>query len=177
MRARPKPLAGRKVVLVVAHHGYREEELAEPLALLTREGAEVQIASSSLGPASGMGGGRCDPQRLYSAVDVSSVDALVFVGGTGAAEYFDDRTAQRLVREAVTAGKLVGAMCFASSILANAGVLEGKPATGYPSREAHLRARGARYTGEPVAIAGRIVTGRGPEDAGAFAGALLAALS
>ena len=43
--------------------------------------------------------------------------------------------------------------------------------------EAHLRERGARPTGEAVTVSGPVVTGRGPEDAKAFAAALVARLS
>ena len=168
--------SGKQVVLIVAHQRYRDEELEEPRRLLTKAGAQVRVACSSLGLAEGMQGGNCSPDLLYSAIDVAGLDALVFVGGTGATEYFDDLTAHKLIRAAVAAGKLVGSICFASSTLANAGVLEGLPATGFPTREAHLRAKGVDYTGEAVTVAGRIVTGRGPEDAKAFGEALVQAL-
>jgi protease I len=170
-------LAGKRVVLVVPHQRYRDEELTEPRKVLEKAGAEVRVASSSLGLAGGMQGGNCSPDLLYSAVEVGDLDALVFVGGTGATEYFDDFTAHRLARAAVAQGKLLGAICFASSTLANAGVLEGLGATGFPSRELHLRSRGVDYTGEPVTVSGRIVTGRGPEDARAFGEALRDALA
>ena len=97
-----------------------------------------------------MNGGSCQPDLLYSAVRVEDLDALVFVGGVGASEYFPDRTAHRLAQEAAQAEKLLGAICFASSTLANAGVLEGLEATCFPSREAHLRSKGALPTGAPV---------------------------
>jgi protease I len=171
------PLTGKRAVLVIAHSGYREEELDEPRRALERAGAHVRVASSSLGAAHGMSGGTCEPDLLYSAIQLDDLDALVFVGGTGASEYFPDRTAHRLAREAAQQEKVLGAICFASSTLANAGVLEGLQATGFPSREAHLRSKGVVYTGDPVTTTGRIVTGRGPEDARAFGDALVEALS
>jgi protease I len=136
----------------------------------------VRLASSSLAPATGMGGGQRLPEVLYCAVRPADLDALVFVGGTGAVEYFHDRTAHRLAREALQEGKVVGALCYASSVLAEAGLLDGRPATGWPSREAHVRERGGVWTGAPVEVAGRVVTGRGPDDAPAFARALVDAV-
>ena len=41
-------------------------------------------------------------------------------------------------------------------------------ATAFPDREDDLRARGAIWTGEPVTVDGRIITGNGPEAASAF---------
>lgn len=166
----------RRAVLIVAHHGYREEELDLPRRALEAAGVVCEVASSSLAPATGMQGGQVQPDRLYSAVEVDRLDALVFVGGTGAAEYFPDRTAHRLAREAAARGKVVGAICYAGSILAGAGLLEGRQATAWPTREAHLRSQGALWSGAPVTTAGKIVTGRGPEDAAAFGAALVAAL-
>lgn len=171
------PLEGKRALLVIAHEGFREEELDAPRRALEGAGARVVVASSSLAPARGMHGGEAAPDLLYCAARVDDLDALVFVGGVGAAEYVPDRTAHRLAREALQQGKVVGAICYAASILAEAGLLEGRPATGWPAREAHLRARGAVWTGEPVTVAGRVVTGRGPDDAEAFARALVAALS
>ncbi len=169
-------LKGKRVVFIIAHHGYREEELEQPRRALRRAGAKVLVASSALSPSLGMHEGTCAPDLLYSAIRLEEVDALVFVGGTGATEYFDDRTAHRLVREAVERELVLGAICFAGSTLANAGVLEGLRATCYPTREEHLRSRGVVTTGEGVTVSGGIVTGRGPEDAKAFGAALVRAL-
>lgn len=162
-------LDGKTVALVVPHQGFREEELLAPRAWFEAEGATVRVASSSTAPAAGMAGGECFPDLLYSALQVGELDALVFVGGAGAAEYFEDRTAHRLIREAVQAGKVVAGICFATSTLANAGVLEGRLATGFPTRELHLRSQGVDYTGDPVTTSGSLITGRGPDDAEAFA--------
>jgi len=170
-------LAGRRALLIVAHAGFREEELDLPRRALEAAGAEVAVASSATAPASGMGGGQAFPDLLYCAARPADYDAVVFVGGTGAAEFFPDRTAHGLAREALAQGKVVGAICFAGSILAEAGLLEGRRATAFPSRRPHLEARGAVWTGAPATTDGDLVTGRGPEDAQAFADALVAAVA
>jgi protease I len=166
----------KRVVLVIAHSGYCEQELEAPLAALKRAKIEVEVASSSLAPATGMGGTTHTLDLLYSAVDPVACDALVFVGGTGASEYFHDRTAHALARAALEGGRLVGAICYGPSILANAGVLEARRATCDPSRALHLRAKGVEVVDEPVVLDGALLTGRGPDDAEAFAKALVEAL-
>lgn len=170
-------LKGKKVVFVIASRGFRDEELLEPRAVLEAKGASVEVVSSAMGPALGMLGARVEPHRLYSAVKVSELDALVFVGGEGASEFWDDRTAHRLAREAVAAEKILGAICIAPSTLANAGLLEGRRVTAYPTRAAHLRSRGALVVTDPVVRDGRLVTASGPPAAKAFGEALALALA
>ena len=167
-----------RAVFVIPHHAYRAEELEVPRDALSAAGVEVLVASSSLGPATDMSGARgCEPDLLYSAVDPSALDALVFVGGTGSAEYFEDRTAHGLAQAALAQGKLVAAICFAPSILANAGLLEGRRATCAPARRAHLAAQGVELVDAAEVRDGAILTGRGPQDSEAFARALVEALA
>lgn len=166
----------RCALLVIAHQGYREEELELPRRALEAAGVVVAIASSSLAPARGMQGGTTQPDLLYCAARPEDYAAVVFVGGYGAAEYFPDRTAHQLAREALKAGRVLGAICYGGSVLAEAGLLAGRRATAWPGREGHLREKGAVWSGSAVEVDGAIVTGRGPEDAQAFADALVAAI-
>jgi protease I len=166
-------LEGKRAVFVIAFRGFRDEELLEPRAALEAEGARVQVASSALGTAEGMLGAAVAPDLLYTAIRVGELDALVLVGGDGAAEYWDDRAAHKLAREAQAQKKVLGAICFAPSTLANAGLLEGRRATCFPSRKGHLVSRGAIFVAEPAVRDGLLVTGEGPQAARAF-GALLA---
>lgn len=66
----------------------------------------------------------------------------------------------------------MSAICLAPVTLANAGLLEGKRATVYPSAKSFLKWKGATYTGNPVEVDGNIVTANGPEVAEEFAQAV-----
>lgn len=168
--------AERRALFVIAHQGYREEELSEPRAALEAVGVKVEVASSSLGPASGMQGGTVQPDLLYCAARPADYAAVLFVGGYGAAEYFPDRTAHELAREALRLGRVVAAICYGASVLAEAGLLAGRKATGWPGREAHLRERGAVWTGATLEVDGALVTARGPEAAAELGRALVSAI-
>jgi len=161
-------LTGKRIVMVIAKTKFRDEEYTEPRKVLESEGAAVTVASSSLGLADGMLGLKVKPDVLIGDVQEKDYDGIVFVGGGGAKEYFDDPVAHRLAREFFEQGKLTSAICITPATLANAGVLTGRKATSFPSSEGALRSHGAIVTGQDVSVDGRIVTGVGPEAARKF---------
>ncbi|MEM5878899.1 MAG: DJ-1/PfpI family protein [Candidatus Aenigmatarchaeota archaeon] len=169
-------LEGKKVLMIVAPENFRDEELLKPKEILENVKAEVKIASKGVATARGMLGASVSVDLDLSEVEVKSYDAVIFVGGTGAQVYFDDPTALKIAREAYEQRKIVGAICIAPSILANAGILEGKKATSWPSEVSNLEARGASYTGELVTVDGNIITAKGPEAASQFGRAIAEAL-
>ena len=170
-------LTGMDVLLEIASSDFRDEEYREPAEALARAMAGVVIASSSKDPAVGMSGSRVAPDLLLSEVDVSKYAAIIFVGGSGASEYFEDAAAHKIAREAVEQDKLVCAICIAPSTLANAGVLRGKNATCFSSEKANLEAKGAKVVKKSIVRDGKIITADGPDSAAAFAKAVCEALA
>jgi protease I len=169
-------LTGKKVALIIASRNFRDEEFSEPKALLEQAGAEITVASSTGEAARGMFGMWATPNTTIHEIDPDAFDAVVFVGGSGAHEYFSDPTAHEIARKAAEIDTVLGAICIAPSTLANAGVLEGKRATSYPSEKENLIRRGAQYTGSLVEVDGKLITGIGPEAARSFGEALIQAL-
>lgn len=158
----------KKAVLVIAEQTFRDEEYLVPKEILARAGVEVATASTTTGEAVGKLGHKVRPDLLVSQIKVEDYDALVFVGGGGAAQYFADETAHKLARGFAQAGKVVAAICIAPVILARAGLLNGKRATVFPDGAPELTKAGAIYTAQKVERDGRIITGNGPEAAEAF---------
>ena len=66
-------------------------------------------------------------------------------------------------------GKYVAAICAAPKALAQAGLLEGKTATGYPGVLTALKLANTQVKETPIEIDGKIVTSRGPGTAMDFA--------
>ena len=164
-----KVLEGKSVLMIIARQKFRDEELAEPRAVLQGAGARVTIASSAIENSVGMlGRERVRADVTIDQVDPKAYDAVIFVGGMGASEYFQNPTAHRIATEAHEAGKLVCAICIAPATLANAGLLRGRKATCYSSEKSTLTKAGARYTGEGVTTDGRIITADGPDSARRF---------
>jgi len=162
--------------MVIAHEVFRDEEFLEPREILRNHTIGVTVASTDLSPATGKLGAKVKPDILLRDVRASDFDAVVFIGGGGAACYFNDPYAHRLIKDAVSLGKVVAAICIAPVILAKAGVLKGKRATCWPSEGDTLKTMGATYTGGLVERDGLIITGNGPGAAQAFGQALAEAL-
>lgn len=166
----------KNVVMIIAPKDFRDEELSEPKKIFEQAGMTVSVASSTLGRVTGMNGETVTPDLPISKINVMNFDAIVFVGGTGAQAYFKSNTIMELVRTAYDNQKIIGAICIAPTILANAGILNGKKATCYPSEASGLRSCGAFYTGSEIEIAGKIVTANGPSAARDFARIIIALL-
>ncbi len=166
-----------KVLLVIAPENFRDEELLHTKAELERAGAKTTIASTKTGEARGMLGARVMPNLMLDQVKVDDYDAVIFVGGSGSAVYFNDKRAISIAKEASDKGKIVCAICIAPVILANAGVLKGKRATVWPDKCIQMiESKGATYTGKPVEVDGNVITAPGPEAAREFGRAIAKAL-
>jgi protease I len=158
----------KKAVLIVASKNFRDEELFETRDALKNAQIQTVIASTKTGTVTGMLGGRAQAEILVGSIIVDDYDAIIFVGGTGAAQYFDDAAALDIARKAVSKSKVLAAICIAPTTLANAGVLKGVKATCFFSERSNLEKAGAIYTGAPVEKAGLIITANGPKAAVQF---------
>ncbi len=161
-------MEGKNILMVIAPENFRDEELLEPKEIFENLGTLVTVASKGTDSARGMYGAMVTVDKDILEVNVEKYDAVVFVGGSGTTIYFEDQIAQNIAKEAYEKGKIVGAICIAPSILANAGLLEGKSVTSFSSEKANLESHGAEYTGATVEQDGNIITGNGPEAATEF---------
>jgi len=134
------------------------------------------VASSHAGPCEGKLGGTVDADVGFVDIKPADFDGLALIGGPGSAALAKDDVVLALARAFCTSGKPVGAICLAPTILAAAGVLEGKRATVFKdsksANEQFLTSHGATYTGSAVTVDGKLVTADGPSSAIAFGDAL-----
>jgi len=166
----------KRAVLIVASADFRDEELFETKSALENAGIQTVTASRKLGVVRGMLGGVARAVVALDQLRVDDFDAVVFIGGTGAAEYFGNFYALRIVREAAAKKKIVAAICVAPTILANAGLLQGVKATSFSSERRRLTRAGAEFTGSAVERDGLIITANGPKAAAQFGQTIVEAL-
>ena len=150
-----------KSVIVFLADGFEECEGLLVVDLLRRAGIGVtttsimerlEIMSSH--------GVRLQADALAEDVDFDAADMIVLPGGMpGTMNLKDNEIVRKRCLEFAASGKYVAAICAAPSILAELGLLEGKPATCHPNFEG--KTCGAVVTHESVTVAGNIITGRG----------------
>lgn len=164
---------GKKILAIIASSDFRDEELLVPKGIFEEEGFKVVIASSSLETSSGTLGAEVKPDILIKDVKIDDYDVVIFVGGSGASEYWDSPIAHNIAKGALEKNKILAAICIAPVTLANAGILTGKKATVWASEVNRLISKGAFYTGSAVEVDGNIVTANGPTAASEFAEAIV----
>lgn len=167
----------KKILMIVAPKDYRDEEFEHPKEILKQNGYQITVSSKDTETAYGALGGWTSVGIDISKVDAKDYDASLFIGGPGANIYFKDPTAHKIVNDAYASDKVIGAICIAPSILANAGILKNKKATAFPSEKDNLEKAGAQFTGEKVTVDGKIVTASGPDAAKEFGKEIVRLLS
>jgi len=164
----------KKVAIVIAFRGFKDEEFLIPKGILEKAGIKTIVISNKQGVAIGSAGTDIETDLLLEDLDVSGVDAVVFVGGQGALDNLDNEKSYRIARQAVEKDKILGAICISPVILAKAGVLKEKKATVWSPELGKGPARiledcGAFFIAEKNVVRdGKIITGNGPQAAKDF---------
>ena len=110
-------------------------------------------------------------------VTVDEFDALVIPGGYSPDKLRMDDGMVRFTREFFESGKPVAAICHAGQLLVEAGVVDGKTLTSWPSVATELKLAGANWVDQEVVTDDNLITSRNPNDLDAFTSTLLDRLS
>ena len=150
-----------KKTAILFANGYEEVEALTVVDLLRRAkiGCEILSVADS-GQVTGSHGISIGADRNFSGTDFSQYDGVILPGGMpGTTNLAADERVLALLRNFAAAGKLTAAICAAPTVLAKAGLLEGKKAVCYPGMEEQLT--GAKVSFDPVAVDGTVITSRG----------------
>lgn len=163
-----------KILMVIAPKNYQDTEYEIPKKILEEKGHQVFTASTEKIAYGYKGHTKTD--LLLNNASVNDYDALIFVGGSGSHDYFDNKKTLELAQNFFNANKITCAICSSVSILANAGILKDKKSTCYIDEAENLKVKGAVYTGRPVEQDGIIITANGPAAAELFGKTIAEAL-
>ena len=160
-----------QVLMIIAQKGFQDKEYEDSRKAIEEAGHTVTVASPSAGEAIGKYDSVVQPDTTISEVDINTYSAIVVIGGPGALTLADHMAFFRLLKLAEDEQKIIGAICIAPRLLAQAGLLKGKQATVWNDdgiQAVFLEQQGARYIDAPTAVDGTIITGNGPDAAKAF---------
>lgn len=157
-----------KKALVLFADGSEELEAVTIINILRRGGVNVTVAGLHGGPLRGSRGTVLLPDTTLDEALSRDYDMLVLPGGQPGTDHLraDPRVAG-LLQQMQSRGRHVAAICAAPSVLAQAGLLDGKRATSYPGSLDEFPA--VQKQTAAVVEDGNLITSRGPGTAMDFA--------
>src|SRR3954453_7918664 len=175
-------LDGKNIAILVANEGIEQVELTEPRKALEQAGATVTLLAPEAGEAQAFNHlDKADSfpvDKVVGDADAGDYDGLMLPGGVANPDNLRTHPeAGSFVRAFFDAGKPVAAICHAPWTLVEAGVLDGRTLTSWPSLQTDIRNAGATWVDEEVVVDGNLITSRKPDDLPAFNTKLLEALS
>jgi protease I len=176
-------LDGKRIAFLVANTGVEQIELTSPWQTVKDAGGEPVLIAPKNQPVQAVNGDMnkgdtFTPDRTVDAVSSDEFDALVLPGGVANPDKL------RLVADAVSfvgsfaaAGKPIAAICHGPWSLVEAGIVQGKTLTSWPSLQTDIRNAGGEWRDEEVFVCPmegyQLVTSRKPDDLDAFNRALV----
>lgn len=173
-----RELQGKRVAILAAD-GVERVELERPRRALDDAGASTEVLSLHHGSIQARNddleaAGTFDVDVLVGSASVDDYDALLLPGGTVNPDKLRvDPDAVGFVRDFVATGRPVASICHGPWTLLEAGAVEGRTLTSFPSIRTDLRNAGATVVDEEVVVDGNLTTSRSPDDLPAFCAAIV----
>jgi protease I len=166
-------LNGKTIAFLVSNEGIEQIELTRPWEAIEDAGGRPILLAPDEGKAQAFEhldkADTFDVDKAVGAADPANYDGLVLPGGVANPDNLrTDEDAVAFVRAFFEAGKPVAAICHAPWTLIEAGVVDGRKLTSWPSLQTDLRNAGATWVDEEVVVDEGLVTSRNPDDLDAF---------
>jgi protease I len=165
-------LSGKRIAFL-ATDGVEQIELTTPWEAIKGAGADVELISVESGEIQGFNHlDKADTfkvDKAVSDVNASDYDGLVLPGGVANPDFLrtnDD--AVKFTRSLFDQQKPIAAICHGPWTLIEAGVVEGRTLTSWPSLQTDIRNAGGKWVDEEVHFDGGLITSRKPDDLDAF---------
>lgn len=167
-----KTLENKKIAFLVTD-GFEQVELTEPWKAIQEAGARLDLVSIKSGQVQGVHhdkrGDKFEVNELVSDVSADDYDGLVLPGGVFSPDALRmNEDAVNFVRDFFEQHKPVAAVCHGPWLLVEAGVVEGRRVTSWPSVKTDLINAGAIWVDEECVCDQGLVTSRSPNDLPAF---------
>lgn len=179
-------LEGKKVAFLVASEGVEQVELTEPWDALTSKHAVPSIVSTESGTVQAFNhldkADVFDVDAVVESASSSDYDALVLPGGVANPDFLRmNPEAVAFARSFFDEGKPVAVICHGPWTLVEAGVVEGRTLTSWPSLRTDIVNAGGNWVDEEVVVCtagpNTMVSSRNPDDLPAFCATLTEVLA
>ena len=170
-------LNGKKIA-ILATDGFEQAELMEPRKALDEAGATTVVVSPKNGEIKGWKlkdwGDTVKVDKTLDDANPNDYDALVLPGGVINPDHLRmEPSAVNFVRQFVSTGRTVAAICHGPWTLVEADVVRGKKVTSWPSLKTDLKNAGANWVDQEVVEDGQFIFSRKPDDIPAFSKKLI----
>jgi 4-methyl-5(b-hydroxyethyl)-thiazole monophosphate biosynthesis len=157
-------------VLIPLAQGCEELEAVTLIDLLRRANIHVVTAGLDEQPVIASRGTRLIPDTSLDKVAQQEFNMIVLPGGLPGADNLNaDPRIHALLKRTAERGNITAAICAAPTVLAKAGLLDGRRATSYPGLLDQLNLPTTILRDEAVVVDGHVVTSQGPGTAMDFA--------
>ena len=159
----------KKVVLVLSA-GFEELEAVTVIDILRRANINVEVVGLRDVQLTGSRGITILCDEVFDYYSCLEFDGVIMVGGMeNAINLSEDEHVLQLLSEYMEKGKLVAGICATPAIVfAQAGIMEGKRATCYPSDTLTMNMEG-EYEDSPCVVCDNLITSQSPDTALEFA--------
>jgi protease I len=167
-----KELQGLRVAILVTD-GFEQVEMTKPREALNLAGAETHLISPKSGEVQGMNhdkpGDKFAIDKTLDSVNAADYDALLQPGGVAN----PDRLrmvpkAVQFVRDFHDQNKPMAVICHGPWMLVEAGIVDGRTVTSWPSLKTDIRNAGGTWVDREVVVDRNLITSRKPDDLPAF---------
>lgn len=172
-----KELDGQTIAFLVANEGVEQVELTDPWQAVVDAGGTPRLIAPQSGKVQAFdhltSADEFDVDVVVSDAEVADYDAIVLPGGVANPDQLRlDSDAVSFVTGFVDAGKPIAAICHAPWTLVEAGAVEGRTLTSWPSVRTDIENAGGTWVDREVVVCdcqpSLLVTSRNPDDLPAF---------
>jgi protease I len=165
-------LDGKRIAFI-ATDGVEQVELTEPWKAVEEAGATPELLSIDTGEIEAWNhfdkGDKFKVDRAIEEAQPDEYDGLVLPGGVANPDQLrGDENVVSFIRDFAQSGKPIGVICHGPWTLVEAGVVEGRRMTSWPTLQTDLRNAGAEWVDEEVVVDNGLVSSRKPDDLPAF---------
>lgn len=155
---------------------FEDVEFETPHDTLVERDLTVDVIGADSGDVTGKRGTTVSIDRPIDDASADDYDALVIPGGFSPDHLRTDDRIVDFVKAFADQNKVIAAVCHAPSLLIEAGLVDGRTMTSWPSIRTDLRNAGADVVDREVVVDGAFITSRNPDDLPAFTETILSAL-